>query len=211
MEHHTLPLPFSSATATMDPNAPAPVKLAVLELVDAALRANLRLGPGLKAISLLQPWASLVAFRLKHLETRSWNTAYRGPLAIAASLGKPSHVRTLCEHDPYIKAAVEAMGHTFDTLPRGGIVAVANLQLCKRIMPEGAHAGQRITNARELDPAQLTPQEYAFGDYSPGRFAWVLQDVLRLAEPVPAKGALSLWEVPKDVIAQVQAAVKLPA
>jgi hypothetical protein len=37
-----------------------------------------------KAITLQQPWASLIALGAKSVETRSWSTAYRGPLAIHA-------------------------------------------------------------------------------------------------------------------------------
>lgn len=32
------------------------------------------------------------------------------------------------------------------------------------------------------------------GDYEPGRFAWIFEDVIDLPEPIPAKGALGLWE-----------------
>jgi hypothetical protein len=39
----------------------------------------------------------------------------------------------------------------------------------------------------------LTDQERAFGDYTPGRFAWLLANVKALPEPIPAKGALGLW------------------
>ena len=39
----------------------------------------------MKAISIHQPWASLIAFGEKRFETRSWKTDYRGPLLIHAS------------------------------------------------------------------------------------------------------------------------------
>jgi len=35
----------------------------------------------MKALTLYQPFASLVALGLKQVETRSWRTSYRGPLA----------------------------------------------------------------------------------------------------------------------------------
>lgn len=38
----------------------------------------------MRAITLWQPWASLIAIGAKTIETRSWSTAYRGPLAIHA-------------------------------------------------------------------------------------------------------------------------------
>lgn len=40
----------------------------------------------------------------------------------------------------------------------------------------------------------MTELERAFGDYSEGRWAWLLADIMPLAIPVEAKGALSLWD-----------------
>lgn len=39
----------------------------------------------LKAISLKQPWANLVASGKKTIETRKWSTKYRGDLVICSS------------------------------------------------------------------------------------------------------------------------------
>ncbi len=63
-------------------------------------------------------------------------------------------------------------------LPLGAVIAVALLVDV-----------QRITRAHA--PAE---PERSFGDYTPGRFAWLLDHVRRLPEPVAAKGALGLWE-----------------
>ncbi len=41
----------------------------------------------MKAISIKQPWASLVAAGVKTIECRTWKTKYRGPLLICASKG----------------------------------------------------------------------------------------------------------------------------
>ena len=43
----------------------------------------------MKALTLHQPWASLIAIGAKKIETRSWATSYRGPLAIHAAVRKP--------------------------------------------------------------------------------------------------------------------------
>ena len=39
----------------------------------------------MKAITLHQPWASLIALGVKTIETRSWATKHRGPIAIHAA------------------------------------------------------------------------------------------------------------------------------
>ena len=41
----------------------------------------------MRALSVRQPWAELIASGKKRIEYRSWSTDYRGPLCIVASLG----------------------------------------------------------------------------------------------------------------------------
>jgi hypothetical protein len=41
---------------------------------------------------------------------------------------------------------------------------------------------------------RLTMEEKAFGDYSEGRYAWMLEDAVQFDEPIPAKGTLCIWE-----------------
>ena len=43
----------------------------------------------MKMLTLHQPWASLIAVGVKTIETRSWSTPYRGPLAIHAGKARP--------------------------------------------------------------------------------------------------------------------------
>jgi len=40
----------------------------------------------------------------------------------------------------------------------------------------------------------INEQEYLFGDYTEGRFAWKLEQVQLMIKPIPAKRKLSLWE-----------------
>jgi hypothetical protein len=39
----------------------------------------------IRALSVRQPWASLIAEGRKTIETRSWRTSYRGPLLIVST------------------------------------------------------------------------------------------------------------------------------
>lgn len=41
--------------------------------------------PNMKALSVKQPWTSLIAAGRKTIEVRTWKTSYRGPLLICAS------------------------------------------------------------------------------------------------------------------------------
>lgn len=55
----------------------------------------------IKAITLWQPWALLMALKEKEYETRSWMTTYRGPLAIHAAKNFPKDARSLCLRDSF--------------------------------------------------------------------------------------------------------------
>ena len=47
---------------------------------------------------------------------------------------------------------------------------------------------------------KLTMEEKAFGDYSSGRYAWILKNPIAFAKPIPARGMLSLWEYELNLI-----------
>ncbi len=46
----------------------------------------------------------------------------------------------------------------------------------------------------------LTMEEKAFGDYTPGRVAWILQDAVAFKTPLGARGSLKLWEFDEGLI-----------
>lgn len=134
----------------------------------------------MRAITVLQPWASLIAVGAKRYETRSWKTGYRGPLAIHAALDFPAAARALCKLEPFASAL---LGN--EDLPLGCVVATCNLAAVFATADE-----ESLFEQGEDWPAS----ERAFGDFSPGRYAWLLQNVRALEVPVPARGKQSLWE-----------------
>lgn len=150
----------------------------------------------MKALTITQPWATLVAIGAKRIETRSWSTSYRGPLAIHAAKGFPTWAKESCEEDLFwaaLMANYPSWERTFvnipsTVLPMGRVVATCNLVDVLPMEATGCLPGV-FDDYPELD----TPQERAFGDYAPGRFAWVLEGAVKLHEPIPAKGALRLW------------------
>lgn len=155
----------------------------------------------MRCLTLTQPWAQLVALGKKRIETRSWETLYRGPLAIHAAkgLGSVGGMRglwELCEGEPFHSAIHPHMLPT--ALPLGAVVAVCDLVDCVATWPSWASIEPWITVASDSQqwvvPPPIDSDERAFGDYSPARFAWLLANVRMLPEPIPARGALSLWE-----------------
>ena len=157
----------------------------------------------MKAITILQPFASLIACGAKQIETRSWATKYRGKIAIHA--GKAGNTE-LCLANPYY-STLNQLGEDPYKLPLGAVIAIADLVDCYYIV---YHPGTNIDvaknikigaesmteNKRDSDFGKYivpSDQEFAFGDWTPGRYAWILENV-RPIEPVPARGMQRLWE-----------------
>lgn len=138
----------------------------------------------MKALSLWQPWATLIAIEAKRFETRGWSTSYRGPLAIHAT-AKPI---ARSDVTPAIGKALYAAGYdTIESLPLRAIVCVVDLV--------------------EILPTATAPQspffvgdEREFGDYGPHRFAWRLENVRRI-DNLRYQGAQGLWDIP-DLLLQ---------
>lgn len=138
----------------------------------------------MKTISIIQPWATLIALGEKKFETRSWRTKHRGELAIHAS---KKIDKVICRIEPF-KSVLANHGYTADNLPTGVILAICQLEECNEIYASNGFMATLCDGG-----AIITSYEYAFGDYSDGRFAWRLSDVEQI-EPIPAKGQLGLWE-----------------
>jgi hypothetical protein len=137
-----------------------------------------------KALSLLQPWASLVVEGHKIVETRSWTRSYRGLLLIHASKPKfraDTYGADFCRH-------LSDCGMWNYEFPYGAIIGAVNLE-------ETAPTEQFFIGGEDQGNAfyEVTAQEKAFGDYSPGRYGWLLSDPIKFDTPIPAKGNLGLW------------------
>lgn len=46
---------------------------------------------------------------------------------------------------------------------------------------------------------RLTLEEKAFGDYTPGRFAWILEGPVAFKAIIGARGSLTLWEFKGEI------------
>lgn len=142
----------------------------------------------MKAISIIQPWATLIAHGEKRIETRSWQTSYRGLIAIHASR-LTDEAEDFCVDIPVAAELLVQHGYELPgdkpggSLPWGSIVAIADLF---DIVPTGHTSNYPV-------------QEYLLGDHSRGRFAWRLRNVARLEKPVPCRGRPGIWDVPAEL------------
>jgi hypothetical protein len=137
----------------------------------------------MKAITLWQPWATLIAIGAKRIETRSWSTTYHGDIAIHAAKNIPQKeilriMRMTRDEEPFKSVLDKAGYYVYNSLPRGCVVAIATLVVC---IP---------TN--KIPSVSL--RESAFGDFSENRFGWMLENIRPLKNPIQAKGAQGLWE-----------------
>lgn len=136
----------------------------------------------MKALSLTQPWATLVALEAKRIETRSWATKYRGPIAIHAAKSFPGWCRDLCYASPFAEI-LSARGLDPDNLPLGAVLCTTEIVDCVRT--------ESIAEA----PCYYSEAEHEieFGDYSASRYGFLFGAVRRLPTPVAVKGHLGLW------------------
>ena len=94
-------------------------------------------------------------------------------------------------YQPYAYATVAGLKH-YETRPRRtnirGRVAVHAGRL------DEVHATKSLSNPVEEIVNTLSERERVLGDYSPGRFAWVIQNPVMFDEPFPARGKQGWWE-----------------
>jgi hypothetical protein len=126
------------------------------------------------ALSIRQPWASLILLAGKDVENRSWPTYTRGPILIHAAQGM-----TKKEYEEAMGFAYQIAPHRIskllfngllqaDNLQRGGIIGSVNLVDCLR---------------RSESPWFQGPNGFALRDPKPLPF-------------IPFKGQLGFFEVP---------------
>lgn len=133
----------------------------------------------MKTISLWEPWATAMQLDLKRNETRHWYTDYRGPLAIHAAKTR-DHADFIFDPEVYPHFAAKGIC-AIEHLQFGCVLCTVNLVGCYR--------------TEDISP---TPLERALGDYTPGRFAWVTENLVVLPKPVPARGFQSFWDWQPD-------------
>ena len=128
----------------------------------------------MRVLSIKEPFASLIKNKKKFIETRSWRTHYRGVL--------------------YIHASKKKIGNSIDN----------RIELKNMVGNDEMNYGLIICKCKLVDCIEMTeeyiekikkefPDQYICGEYSVGRFAWILEDVEPLNIKIPATGNLGIW------------------
>lgn len=136
-------------------------------------------GKGMKCLSVKQPWANCIIHWDKEIENRTWKTNYRGRLYIHASSVIKKKSEMLVDMAfigsnskrgrPYTN--VEIYREWLKQLPLGCIIGHVDL----------------------VDIVIESDNEWFQGPYG-----WVLENPVKLKEPIPCKGRLGLWEYKND-------------
>jgi hypothetical protein len=125
----------------------------------------------MKALTIKQPWATLIMHHGKDVENRNWGSSFRGQVAITSS-------KTSTDYD-YDSAMglMSMLGKPFprcsdETIPRGFILGTVEVYDC----------------------VKQSDSPWFFGEYG-----FLLRDPRPLAVPIPIKGRLGFWDLPEDV------------
>jgi hypothetical protein len=127
------------------------------------------------ALTIKQPWASLIAHGFKDIENRTWRTNYRGRIYIHASAKidpRECHAARDLLMSPFLDfpnfyEMRETLGETkFRDLPTGAILGTAEIVDC------------------------VTASE---SPWFCGPYGFVLKNIRRFEKPMPCRGALSFW------------------
>lgn len=149
----------------------------------------------MKAISLWQPWATLMALGLKTVETRHWATSYRGILVITAAKKWSKETERFCAEHAQIASALAEHNVTIGDLKAnmGKAVCSVILRDCISTNTDSSHI-LSIAGVEQL----------GFGNYERNRYMWVTDTLLRFPKPIEVVGRQGLWNLPQSVVDEVQ-------
>lgn len=124
----------------------------------------------MKVLTIREPFATLIKDKIKIYETRSWKTNYRGKIYIHAAKAK-SKASNVGIASTYLKSK-ENPEHI----------------ICKCILKNCIYMTEEFINE-----VKKRPEEYNSGHYEIGRYAWELEVIEVLENPIYAKGQLGIW------------------
>lgn len=133
----------------------------------------------MKAITICQPYAELIACGEKRVENRTWPTRHRGQIYIHAGKNR-QWLDTEFTKDGY--EIDRPTGIYLEMMDFGALIATANLIDCLPIDPV-------MRGAYDEQYPWLRAHKHASGPW-----CWVLDYVRRLPQPIPYRGAQGLFD-----------------
>lgn len=141
----------------------------------------------MKALSIKQPWASLIVHGIKDIENRTWKTNFRGRIYVHASkinfkdfdvlMSLPDRQRKV--FNDFIKT------NKFNSAIGCTIIGEVDIIDCV-INHESSWAEKTEVLSHD--------EEFGYPNYGKPIYNWVLANPVLYEKPIPAKGKLSFWE-----------------
>ena len=141
----------------------------------------------MKALSVKQPWASLICKGIKDIENRTWSTKYRGRILIHSSQ-RPVSLTEFTSHvlnDITFKLKeLEISIESLYDCPTGAIIGSVEIVDC-------------VINHSSIWAEKSAPKSI---DYLKQTYNWVLANPILFDKPIEnVNGKLSLWDYELDV------------
>lgn len=144
-----------------------------------------------KAISIKQPWASLIVAGIKDIENRTWATKYRGPLLIHAGAFDPGEIYQYLNHQQV--AAMSKIWGLIPKLHRSAIIGQVDIVDC--VINHPSVWAERTEGYEEHIKDFWGNKNWRKESQSKPIYNWVLANPVQFDEPIlNVKGKLSLWE-----------------
>jgi hypothetical protein len=157
------------------------------------------------ALTLWQPWASLVADRVKPVENRNWAPPKRlanRDLAIHAAV-RWTRAEQRTSEELWTRYRIQTPAQPVLSAVVG-VVRVLGY-VTGYVHPNGiAVSAIRCFDADRRAEFDRILESEPFRIFFHGPHGWVLGDVRRLAEPVSCRGAQGLWKLPAELSAMVE-------
>ena len=125
----------------------------------------------MKALTLKQPWATLVSEGIKEYEFRSWKTNYRGKVLIHAGAGID-------------KKEMERFKDLNLKYPSKRIIAEVEIEDCLELDDK-------------LNQKIISENNIAYGSKIRTGYAWKLKNVKKIKSNKEINGKLGLWNIDK--------------
>ncbi len=159
----------------------------------------------MRVLTLHQPWAQMMVWGLKNIETPSW-AAPRNLIGQRVAIHAGKRKARPTEWNIEVQRVVLRRAGSSHSMPMGAVVATARLIECMQVVSEPDSGG--IVNCRGFGELGDKPEYEAivttdpYGDFSMGRWLWVFQD-LRRVEPVPINGRQGVWTLPAVIAVEL--------
>lgn len=154
----------------------------------------------IKAITIHQPWATLIVAGIKQFETRGWQTNYRGKLAIHASKNTRyidellNTFKRVPPTDLHLLTDWERTIYESLMEPKKAAYYYIGYKNLDFWFQSGVILGEVDLTAMHAErPPMLTKREEILGGYGLGRWAWQMDNPIMYPQFIPISGKQGLW------------------